>query len=98
MSHIIGTVSSLSYDQEVPSILVREDRIAPRVLMKLRIGGLPSFQSLLHGTPKSLLMPQATMVALDDEFQSLEYVRRKKLCVERVVVDPFQSTGFWILP
>ena len=57
-----------------------------------------NFQSFLHGTPKALLMPQPTMVALDDEFQSPEYLRGKKLCVERVIVDPFQSVGFWILP
>ena len=98
MGHVIGAMALLANDEEVSSILVRNDRLATRMLMVLRIGGLPIFQSFLHGTPKALLMPQTAMVALDDEFQSPEYLRGKKLCVERVIVDPFQSVGFWVLP
>jgi hypothetical protein len=98
MGHIIGSMTSLSNDQEVSSILVREDRVASRLLMELSIGGLPRFQPLLHRTPEALLMPQTTMVALDKELQSPEYLRGEKLCITRMVVDPFQSVGFRILP
>ena len=89
MGQIIGAVASLSNDQKGASILVREDGVAPRVLMELRIGGIPYFQLLLHRTPESLLMPQTPMVALDNKLQFPEYLRGEKLCITRMVVHAF---------